>query len=107
MNQPQAGGAVRLYGRLERWALSRDWRLSLQGLPALVLGVGICVLFVVAWETRGSRLRWYQAQASTAFQAKDDARARICNERLLSSAFNRQEAQYRIALLAERQGQPA
>src|SRR5262245_8305718 len=87
---------------VRRWFFSRDRRLLLLGLPALVAGAAVLALAWLAVTTPAGETRArYQREGKAAIARKDHARALTCFERLAPEADENPELLYQLALAAE------
>src|SRR5262249_6324726 len=94
-------------GGIGAWCRSRDFRYLLQGLPALLAGVGVVLLAVqIALTPRGELVARYQHEARRALQAGEHSTAQNCSERLTVLRGDEPDVRYGLALVAEAQGQP-
>jgi predicted Zn-dependent protease len=101
--KPFAAGAR----RLRVWFRTRSFRLFLQGLPALLVGVGVITLIVFSQITPREELQLrYLEQGKAAFQVKDFALAQVCFDRVCQTAGDRPDVVYEAALTAEALKQP-
>jgi tetratricopeptide (TPR) repeat protein len=101
--RPIAAGAR----RVRVWLQTRSARLLLQGLPALLVGVGVVTLLVLSQVTPADELQVrYLEQARAAFQARDFALAQVCYERVCQTAEDRPDVLFGLAQTAQAQKQP-
>jgi tetratricopeptide (TPR) repeat protein len=88
--------------RMRVWFHTRSFRLFLQGLPALLVGVGVITLLVFSQVTPQEQLQLrYLEQGRAAFQGKDFALAQVCFDRACQTAGDRPDVAYEAALTAE------
>jgi tetratricopeptide (TPR) repeat protein len=88
------------------WSRTRSLRLFLQGMPALLAGVGLVVLTVLSLSAPAHEVeaRYYE-QGQAAFRAQDYPLALTCFERVCARGDERPEALYELALTALALGQ--
>jgi tetratricopeptide (TPR) repeat protein len=92
--------------RVRVWFHKRSFRLFLQGLPALLVGLGVLALLVCsALPTREEVQLRYLEQGKAAFQAKDFALAQVCYERACQTAGDRPDLLYEMGRTAQELGQ--
>jgi tetratricopeptide (TPR) repeat protein len=93
--------------RFVRWWLSRQPRLLLGGLPALLAGLGALAWTAVCLAVPAEEVEArYLDQAKVSFAAKDYAGAQTCYERLAPLGKERPAVVYGLARTAEALGQP-
>ncbi len=88
------------------WCASRDYRLLLQGLPALAVGGAAATFSVMALFTPAQDVEArYWDMARTATKAKNPAGALACYERLAQLQQDRPDVVFELALAADAAGQ--
>jgi tetratricopeptide (TPR) repeat protein len=96
---------VGLFWSAIRWFGALDWRLFLQGAPALTVAAVVGTFSIMAMFTRAQDLEIrYTSQAAAAMNAKDYKQALACYERLSQLQNDREETLYDMAIAAEMSG---
>jgi tetratricopeptide (TPR) repeat protein len=89
------------------WVAALNWRLFLQGLPALAVGAAAVTVLCFAFFTSTQEVEArYRERALSAGRAKDYTEALACYERLAGFQNDRAETLFEMALIAEQAGQP-
>jgi len=89
------------------WISALNWRLFLQGLPALVVGGAAVTVLAIAFFTPLQDVQArYTERAVGSAKAKDFPEALACYERLASFQNDRPDTLYEMALIADQAGQP-
>jgi tetratricopeptide (TPR) repeat protein len=96
-----------LFNLAARWWHGRSFRLLLQGLPALLVGLATLAALILGLSTPNQELQArYLSRAQAAFQAKDYQVAQACYDRLVHLGGDKPEVLYEIAVTAEAAGHP-
>jgi tetratricopeptide (TPR) repeat protein len=90
---------------LLRWWKSRNFRLLLQGLPALMAAAAVVLLVGVAYSSSKQVTRQYTHEADRALAANDYPLALTCAQRLAVLDPEQPENIMRLAMAMERMGQ--